>query len=490
MIARARAALRRVPTPLAALLGVVLVLGVVWTLAVPPFQAPDEQSHFGYVQSLASGPGLPGQPEGLPFSTEQLSAHDYSNSDQTAGIIYAKPSWSPLEWERWQRLDEELPASARSDGGGLGNPADSNPPLYYLYEVVPYALASGGDFFARVTLARMASVLWLLVTVAGAWLLAGEVFRRDRLRQLVTAGVVGLVPMVMFVSAQIGPDTMMYALWTLVMWLGVRIIKQGLTPASAVALLGLTGVAIVVKATSYALVLPALFALGVGLWRLRGDRRRALTLGGAAVAALLVPVLIWFVVARVTGEQAAAQISDVSANSGGTNPGELVSYLWQFYLPKLPFMTEFAFPGGGTPANQIFVKQIWGAFGWLEVRFPDGFYRVFLWITVALLVAAVARLVATWRRINPIVAIFLALTALALLAGLHWTDFHQLTGGRGSFMQGRYLFPIVALGGLAVAQAVSWLRGGGRAAAVGVALGGLLVLQFASLALVAARFYA
>ena len=45
----------------------------------------------------------------------------------------------------------------RSDGGGT-NPASTNPPLYYLYLVPAYELASGGDLFAQVSAMRLASV--------------------------------------------------------------------------------------------------------------------------------------------------------------------------------------------------------------------------------------------------------------------------------------------------------------------------------------------
>lgn len=479
---------RRPPAPLAALLGAVLVLGLAWALVVPPFQAPDEQSHFGYVQSLAGGPGLPGVPGHQAFSTEQLRAQDLSNSDQTAAQILVKPAWSPAEWHRWQRIDAGPPPLPRTDGGGPGNPAGANPPLYYLYETAPYALFSGADFFSRVSAMRVASVLWLLVTVAGAWLLAGELLGGDRLLQLVAAGVAGLTPMVTFVSAQIGPDTMLYALWTLALWLGVRILRRGVTATAAIALLGVTGLAVVVKATGYALVPAALFALAVGLWRMRARPTAATRWGLAALAALAIPVGAWFVAARVDGHAAAAQLSDASS-SGATNVREIASYLWQYYLPRLPFMHRIDPVGGGLPAYEIFVKQSWGAFGWLEVRFPHWMYKWFGLLTALVGLAAAARVLARRRHVELAVAAFLLLSALALLAGLHWTDYHQWLAG-GEFMQARYLFPLISLAGVAAALAASWLRGRARAAAAGFALGGLFALQLASLALVSARFYA
>ena len=486
--ARLRGAARAIPSPLVALLAAALLLGVTWALVVPPFQAPDEQSHFGYVQSLVDGPGLPGALDRPAFSTELQRAQAASNSDQTAAVPQVKPTWSAPAWRIWQAQDERLPAAARGDGGGIGNPAWSNPPLYYLYAALPYAVASDGDLFGRVTLVRLASVLWLLVTVAGAWLLAGEVLGRDRLLQLLAAAVAGLLPMVAFISAQVGPDGALYALWTLAMWLGVRVVKRGAPPLTATALLGVVGVAIVVKATSYAIVPAALVALAVGLWRSRADRPRALRAALGAGAALAVPVLTWIVYTRVTDRAAAAQISDATGPGGSGSLRELASYLWQYYLPRLPSMDDFS--PGGLPAYQVLFKQGWGAFGWLEVRFPEWLYKLLLVLTAGVAAAAIARLVALRRRIDPGVAAFLTLVVVGLLAGLHWTDYHHIVGGQGAFMQGRYLLPLAGLAGLAAAQAVSWLAGARRAAAVGALVGGLVALQLVSLALVAVRFYA
>ena len=50
----------RVPPALGALMAVSLLLSVTWALVTPAFQAPDEQYHFAYVQSLAERQALPG----------------------------------------------------------------------------------------------------------------------------------------------------------------------------------------------------------------------------------------------------------------------------------------------------------------------------------------------------------------------------------------------------------------------------------------------
>src|SRR5215216_5081641 len=83
----------RPPAALVLLLSATLVLGVVWALTVPPFQAPDEFAHVAYVQSLAERGDLPGDPSRPLQSTEQLLAANASNSLQTAQQLLVKPEW-------------------------------------------------------------------------------------------------------------------------------------------------------------------------------------------------------------------------------------------------------------------------------------------------------------------------------------------------------------------------------------------------------------
>jgi hypothetical protein len=87
---------------------------------------------------------------------------------------------------------------------------------------------------------------------------------------------------------------------------------------------------------------------------------------------------------------------------------------------------------------------------------------------------------------------FLALAAIGLLLALHVTEYRVIfvAKERGDFNQGRYLLPLVPLGGVVVAAAFSLLRPHRRAHAVGALLAALLTLQLLALGTVAEWFYA
>ena len=500
-----RERLRRIPRPLALLLPVVALFGVAWALIVPAWGNPDEDAHFAYSQTLVERGELPGSGENQ-VSTEQRLSMDFTNTDETVFFREAKPEWTPAVERSWERLESE---AARADGGAP-NATDEYPPAYYLYESVAYALTQSEGIFTRVYAMRLFSAVWLLVTTTAAWLLAGEIFRRHRPRQLVTAAAVGLWPMLTFISASLNPDAMVVALSALSTWLGVSLLRRPADPVRAGALCLCLGLALVTKASALALVPAVAFVLLVAA--VRAARRitvRRLATGAVVLAFLALPLGAWAVIAADAGRPIYAQTALVSnATGSGESDGgtdvpsvrpasarEFASYLWQFYLFKLPFQHEirFMFPViSDHPAYQIWLGGGWATFGWVNIWFPEWVYVIFLVVTLLAVAGAAVtgvRALGAGRRPPLALAAFLLLMPLALLAGLHWTDFHMYLRRDPPFLQGRYLLPLAPIFALVLAQATRVLPRRLQPLAQAGVLGGLVVLQLAALALVTDRFY-
>jgi 4-amino-4-deoxy-L-arabinose transferase-like glycosyltransferase len=476
------------------------VLGVLWALLVPPGQAPDEPAHVGYAQVLAEDFRLPDESTGRTFSREQEVASVYANVNQTAQVLLTRPEWSQLAYQDWQRADAKLPDDARGEGGHADdasgpNPARANPPLYYLWVSVPYIAASGGDFFDRLYTMRLWSVLLLLVATAATWLLIGELAGRQRPPQLAGAALVGMQPMAVFVSSSVNPDAALIACFALAFWLGARVLRRGLTLHDGIALCGVTALAVLTKGTGYALVPGVALVLGLSAWRARARWRPTALVVGASALALAVPVGVWLVLARSLDRAAVNKVPGTGGGSGaaavgaGTPDVSLIDYLWQFYLPKLPFQGNV--PAiDRLPAFDVWIKTGWAAFGWLEVRFPNPVYGVLAVVTVLFLAGAVALLVRRRRREDLAPVAFFALTALALLAGLHWIEYKSISTEGVVFNQGRYLLPLLPLLGASAAASLALLPTRWRMNATGFLIGAAFVLQVFSLELIAQRFYA
>ena len=154
-----------------------------------------------------------------------------------------------------------------------------------------------------------------MLTTLGGWLLAGEVFGRQRLAQLCCAAVAGLLPMSTFISTSVTPDALLITLWTFVLWTGARVINRGAPIRDAAFLCGLVGAAVVTKATSYALVAPAILALMVGWWRRPpAERRRAARKLSVAGLALVVPILAWLIIAHALGRPGINRVGSSTAH--------------------------------------------------------------------------------------------------------------------------------------------------------------------------------
>ena len=456
------------PAPLVALLAAVAIVGVAWSLFTPPFQVPDEDAHLAYVESLAEDQRRPAA-DVERYSPEQRAAERIARGRWIVERPAFRPVWIGAAEHRLAARRAEL--GERAPDQRIGSTQANDPPLYYAYQAVPYKLR-GGSTLDRLFAMRLWSALLLLLTTTAAWLLAGEVFGRDRLLQLVTAACVGLQPMVTFMSGAVNQDAASYATAGLVLWLAVRILRRGPSArgvaalAAAVLAAALTKVILLTLAPAAALAVLAAYR--------RGGARPPLWALGAAGAALAAGAAV-----------AERPVSDRLAAAGDL-PG-FASYLWQYYLPRLPF--QHPVEGLGSFKAWIWVTGSWGRFGWLEVRFPYPVYALLALVTLAAF--AGAALAARRRRVRvdrAVVAVF-ALAAASLLLGLHLADYDNLVDEGAPVNQGRYLLPLLPLGGLAAAAALTNLGARRRLQGAALVLGGMIALQLFSLALVAGRFY-
>ncbi len=484
-----RVGLRRLAPPrsLTALLAIVVCVGLAWALTVSPWQSPDELAHFAYVQSLAESFTLPGS-AGRPGASSDQDLADASVG-ASRGAFWpapAPPDWSRADEAAYLAVERGPHPPSRSNGSGPSS-ASQNPPLYYLYGAAAYLIDDGGTAFGRLYAVRIAGVLLLALTTLGAWLLAGETFGRRRLPQLACAAVVGLWPMATFMSTAVNPDALLMTTWTWALWLGARVINRRAPARDAVALCAVTAAAILTKATSYALVVPVVMALAIG-WRRRpaAERGPAARRLAAAGLALVVPVLGWLALTRALGRAAVNTIATSAAHP--FNIGQFLSYLWQFYLPRLPWLTPFR-TTPQLPVYDIWVHQVTGVFGWLDVYLPSWMYPAAACLAGALAITAVVILSRLRDRRALALLGFFALTLVALLGLLHITEYRALISGGGEFLQGRYLLPVVGLLGLAVGLVVSRVPAPGRSAACALTILGLLAFQAVSLATVAQAYY-
>jgi 4-amino-4-deoxy-L-arabinose transferase-like glycosyltransferase len=452
-----------------------------WSVLLPPFQGPDEISHFAYVQRMVETQSIPwyrgGQPEdpGPATSTELAVASDWAATLSLMGNLNERPAGSPVSVELWKAHDAPLTQAQRADGGYTS--AMAYPPLYYAYAAIPYTATRSLSIFDREFVMRLWNLPLLLAVVWFVWLIAGELLGPRRWPQVLATAAVALNPQFTHLAGLVNPEVLLAAEWTAFFWLAILVLRRGPTRGRLAAIAALCVASSLTHPRGAAIFVPAAF---VGLWLLwhrpvpRGVRvASALALGVAALVALYVSVEY-------------ATLGDVS----GGRVGEFAAYVWQFYLPRLGFMG--AAPGPHWGLEQVFVDRFLGTYGALDVLFPARVLSALKWLTIVGVVLALVGAARRWPAIRrrPEVALLLVIAVIAYMYVNHVAAFRSLLTVPDPVITGRYLLPFMAIYALAVALTVSWLPRRWAPVAAGVLVGGLCLLSLAALTVTFERHYA
>jgi hypothetical protein len=232
------------------------------------------------------------------------------------------------------------------------------------------------------------------------------------------------------------------------------------------------------KLTFVALAPGIALALVLLAWRATpGQRRRAFEMLATAGVIAVLPVALYLVLNVAAwhrgGGLSAGAVGAVSGKlqgGGAVTLRETLEYIWQFYLPRLPFMHHNFFPNQ-TPVLTVYVDGSIGAFGWLDYGFPLWVYTVGRALTGLLVALAFVGLFRIRARLAPLLPLFacfaVMLAGLVVAVGVAGVRYKVTTGF--VFEQARYLFPLLALYGFIIVLAA--LSAGRRwAPALGAAI--------------------
>jgi 4-amino-4-deoxy-L-arabinose transferase-like glycosyltransferase len=466
---------------------------VCWALITPSFQSPDEVDHFAYTQSLVERGSEPSRDPNSPLqrwsSSENLALEDMSFfTDHQVGDT--RLPWLAQQ-QRYYRMQVATLHPRASDGGG-NQTAATHGPIYYA-ALAPVYLAATSSPFSQLTLMRVASALIGALTVLFTFLLARELAPRRPWLAVLAALLVAYQPMYGFISGTVNNDVGLNAAAAALALLLIRMLRRGITVGSG----ALTGALLLalpnVKGTGLSLYPVAAVVFALVLWR-HHDRADLPGWIALATTAILVGELSAHVLTGLhpTGARPGPAIgSNASAVSNALHHvPSFLAYLWQVFLPRLPFMTQH-FPSGVYPAFVIFVERGWGAFGWYDVFFRPWVYTVIL---IAMLLSIPIGLWAAkreWSWVRGHWMELLALIAMPVAVVVGFEAAYYTPYIRPALAEfGRYAFPAIAPVAVLVVGA---LHAFGRRTMLAVGVGLLvcmIALSYASQLLTLTSFYA
>jgi hypothetical protein len=442
---------RRVGLALVLLTLATVLRGVVWSGLLPPWQGPDEPSHYAFVERLAS------------FSyPNRGDAHDHASSALEASIEHTAFAYflvrdqrRPLSPTLRRELPPERPNLPQDAPSSLTT--DAYPPLYYAL-LVPLVRLPGLDTAtSRLYAARFGSALLGGLLVVLTFFLIRELVPDDGLA-LGGAGLISLPPMVSQASAICNPDIGLAAACTGLAFVALRVVRLGATRRRLAAVAAFALAASLMK--PFGIVAAGVIAgtlLGLPLLSRRTGRPVAI----GSLFALAGAVGLFLVALERYG-----LLDTANFRFAG-------SYLWQFYLPRLPGMSV-VFPPADPLADPVPAWSIWGetgvgSFGWLSTQLRLQLIELgAASVAVAVAVAAVGVFLGRRerRRWENVVLGSCAVAVLLYIVGLHAAEVANMIQARGTtqpvegrILQGRYLIPIAPLAlALVIAGAHAWSR--------------------------------
>ncbi len=458
---------------------------VSWSIITPPFQVPDEPSHFAYTQLVAENQQLPSSSQ-TKYSPEEEAIL----ADLKAVQLQARPGLSSISSSQEQQtLEKHLNMHLSRSGSGRVGGAGSGPPLYYLLETIPYGLASAGTLLDQLESMRLLSAL-----MGGLTALFVFLFLRETLPETPRAWTVGglcaaLTPLLGFIAGAVNPDAMLFAVSAAIFYCLARAFRRGLDRKLAVVIGLLTAAGFLTKLNFIGLspgVMLGLIVLSVRAARLDG-RRAAFSSLGIAVAIAASPVLIYLLANALSNRPLLGIVSLTLHAQGHSILGGL-SYIWQFYLPRLPGTSDY-FPGLSTIRDLWFDKSI-GYYGWLDTSFPPWVDNVALipaGLLAGLAVRGLFKARSALRQSLVEIGVYSAM-AVGLLVLIGASAYFNPNESIG-FAEPRYLLPLLPLGAVMLTLAA---RGAGRR--WGAPVGAVIVVLFLahdifSQLLVVGRFY-
>ncbi len=405
-----------------------VVLGLAYSLIVPPFETPDEPFHYAFARHIAQG-------NSLPVQTAEGSG-PWQQEGSQAPLYYLLTGWLT----RGVAQDDFSALAVRNPRANIGDPLNPGNKNFMLYSGKQPPMAGSN---LALHLGRWFSLLLGALTLWFTFLTAQLAFPDRRDLPLLAVALVALVPQFAYLSGSFTNDTLVVtASAATVYWLA-RLLSHGDDTAIPVWEWLMLGILIGVAGLSKLQGLGLIPLAGLTVLFLAWQRRtwRLVLVAALAVGIPALAIAGWWYWRNIMlyGDWSGlGHLMDINGRRNDT-------------LEFTDFWPEF----------RGLRYSFWGLFGWFNILLPAWFYAVMDILTIlggAGLVGAFIRLVRStapprWRSQSlRVLALLVAWLSLMVVLLLYWIS--QATGS-----QGRLLYPAIGAIGILLATGLDfWLQ--------------------------------
>lgn len=413
------------------LLATYAALAAGFSFTIPLGEAPDEVSHFAYIQYLSTHRQLP-PPEG-PAAGESHQPPLYYLIGALSTAWVTSSDWQVI-------ANPDYPSAI---------PQPPNLIIHTRSEAFPY---QGATLAWHIV--RLLSVLMGIITVAATYGIGKMLFPEDRWMALASAAFVAFLPAFEFISGMVNNDNLVVMLSACTIFQVLRTMDRPISIRDGVALGALLGFAVLTKLSGLVLW-PFVLALLILLaYRTRAWARSIRTIGLVFGVAILVD-LPWMIFNQVSFGDPIGWAKVVAITPPRISSMNLAD--WGVVIKGL--FTSFAGRFGGG----------------LQLSLPDAYYWLFALAVITPLIGWV-NLARDTRDGQSARGKWLSL----LLAGVFWifllAAYVRWTTTALGTDQARQLFPgLPLLAILLMVGAARLLPGGARVAAITVGLAGAVL---------------
>ncbi len=406
--------------------------GLIWLILVPIWHFPDEQSHFGQVAFIAEKGR---NPKGNELDlTEEIYASEKFLGTARDNLGNNRFTFHPeyrIEYTDTLvgKYEASVAALSKTEAKNtfVHQEAARYPELYYIPASIIYKLFYTQDLFTRVSAVRFWSLFLFLINVFITYRIGILLNPKDPLFAQVLTTLVGFQPMMVFSNVGVNSDALGNMLFTLFIFLCLRLIKSGISRRDLFWVL-LTCISAIYAKPQFIIVIPilALVLLFIILQDTEKKKKlRYLAVLGFALAGVLMTLYYFRIGGVVLIDWFIAKFNFAS----------FIKFTLEYTLPHT--------------FSEVF-PWYWGIYDWLGVTYPRIVHKIINRIVVLATVGFAYWLYKNirekrWKQYNLQGVIFLIIVnilyfgAISYYDWLSWYTNHFPLG-----VQGRYFFPLIS----------------------------------------------